>query len=276
MFKSSRLTLAMPLAAAVLCGCGGTAESAATSPSPSPAAGKKQRFEAIKADCMKQQGFKYVAYVPPKQEKTEEERKRAAGDYQAMLKYRQKYGFGAWAFEVYPEEMMRQSGADAAAADPNMKIVSKLSTAQAQAYMKAKDTCAIRAGKQALGLTLKSASDHLIQMLTAREQAIGRELDGDPGLVELAAAMAGCMKSKGHTFDDTKPTAMADRGRIFATEQTRLREHVSSVQARQHLNKEIKAALDDLECGKSFYPAYEPRQTAIGRRIDDQFAWHLP
>ncbi|MEV1167222.1 hypothetical protein [Nonomuraea sp. NPDC049784] len=78
------------LALAVLCGCGGAAETAAA-PSPSAAAkDKKHQFEAAKADCMKQKGFKYIPYVYPQPQGTEEGRRRAAGDYQAMRKYREK------------------------------------------------------------------------------------------------------------------------------------------------------------------------------------------
>ncbi|MEV0348899.1 hypothetical protein AB0H88_24245 [Nonomuraea sp. NPDC050680] len=41
--------------------------------------------------------------------------------------------------------------------------------------------------------------------------------------------------------------------------------------ARQYLNREIKAALDDLECGKDFYAAYLPRNAEIVRRVEREF-----
>ena len=42
-------------------------------------------------------------------------------------------------------------------------------------------------------------------------------------------------------------------------------------EARPYLNKEIKAALDDLECGKDFYPAYLPKEKAVDQQIYEEF-----
>lgn len=281
MLTRFRLTLAASLAATVLCGCG-TAVGSAASPSPSPVGDKKHQFQAVKADCMKQKGFKYVPYVMPEEEQTEEERRRASGDYQAMRKYREKYGFGVFAMLVYPEEMTRMAGAPGPGeVNPNMNIQRELSKAQQEAYTKAEDSCTVTAAKQVLGLTVKSRTDYLAEWAAAYKRAI-REMDGDPKLVEPAAAMATCLKGKGYTVDQTKPSDMAEHGsKVFLNQfgklNRELREDMPTIppqQARPHLNGEIKAALDDLECGKDFYPVYEPRKSAIKQRIDDQFAFH--
>ncbi|MEV0230598.1 hypothetical protein [Nonomuraea sp. NPDC050786] len=289
------------LALAVLCGCGGAAETTAP-PSPSPAAAakdKKHQLEAAKADCMKQKGFKYVAWVKPEIPTGEEDRLRDAGDYQAMRKYREKYGFGIFAEYVYPQEMdTPQAQAERGAADPNAKIQEALSDTQLGAYYKAKDACMATAGKQVLGVTLKSNIDYYNQIAMARKRATSSTLDTDPKLMELSTAMATCLKGKGYTVGDTTPTAMAKRGETaFSEQQDKLgREQDDTVpdvpspgkkgqrqeihmprltaeQAKPYLAKEIKAALDDLECGKDFYPAYTPRKSAIDAQIRAQFAY---
>ncbi|GAA3254271.1 hypothetical protein [Nonomuraea helvata] len=288
------------LALAVLCGCGGAAETAAP-PSPSAAAAKdkKHQLEAAKADCMKQKGFKYVAWVKPELPETEEDRSRAAGDYQAMRKYREKYGFGIFAEFIYPKEMdTTEAQGERGAADPNAKIQEALSDTQLGAYYKAKDACMVTAGKQVLGVTLKSNIDYYNQIALARKRATSSTLDTDAKLMELAATMATCLKGKGYTVGDTTPTAMAKRGENAFFEQLDKvgREQDDSVpnvppptkkgqsqpinmprltaeQARPYLAKEIKAALDDLECGKDFYPAYTPRKSAIDTQIRAQFAY---
>ncbi|MEW1846948.1 hypothetical protein AB0392_54110 [Nonomuraea angiospora] len=293
------------LALAVLCGCGGAAETAtetAAAPSPSAAEAakdKKHQLEAAKADCMKQKGFKYVAWVRPEQPQSDEDRRRDAGDYQAMRKYREKYGFEIFAEFIYPKELNAPAAQEEGPnQDPNMKIQGALSEAQLGAYHKAKDTCMVTAGKQVLGVTLKSNIDYYNQIALTRKRATAAQLDSDPKLVELAGAMATCLKGKGYAVSDATPTALANRGRdAFIDQQDKLgREqddtvpdvappakkgqgkqiHMPSLtaeQARPYLAKEIKAALDDLECGKDFYPVFTPRKSAIDAQVKAQFAF---
>ncbi|MFG6195957.1 hypothetical protein [Nonomuraea sp. JJY05] len=289
------------LALAVLCGCGGAAETAAPPfPSaPAVAKDKKHQLEAAKADCMKQKGFKYVAWVKPETPQSDEDRRRDAGDYQAMRKYREKYGFGIFAEFIYPKEMdSPQAQIDRGVVDPNMKIQEVLSEAQLNAYHKAKDACMVTAAKQVLGVNLKSNLDYYNQIALTRKRATAGTLDSDPELVELATTMATCLKGKGYTVTDTTPTALAKRGEdVFLKEQDKVgREQDDSVpdvappakkgqgqeihmpsltaeQAKPYLAKEIKAALDDLECGKDFYPVYTPRKSAIDAQVRAQFAY---
>ncbi|GAA2210491.1 hypothetical protein GCM10009850_059500 [Nonomuraea monospora] len=297
MSKRSHLALALACSAAVLCGCGGSAESAAQ-PAPTASAAvkdKRHQFESAKADCMKQKGFTYVPYVRPTEAPTEDERKRDSGDYQAMLKYREKYGFGVFAVHVYPKEIAGP-GSEIPIADPNAKVQTSLSPAQLDAYHKAKDTCVATAGKQVLGLDLKSNIDYYNHMAQAHKRAKANELDGDARLVELAGATATCLKGKGYRVSDLKPTAIARRGENEFTERQsaigreqspemrggqKMTEDTRQLvmptltpqQARPHLAKEIKAALDDLECGKDFYAAYAPKAAELQRRVNDQYAF---
>ncbi|MEV0379294.1 hypothetical protein [Nonomuraea sp. NPDC050643] len=301
MLKRSRLALALSFSVAVLCGCGGAAESAQPTPATSTTAvkDKKHRFESVKADCMKRQGFKYVAYVKPEEQETEQDRKVASGDYEAMRKHREKYGFGVFSMFVYPKELRapEHMGGEAVQ-DPNIKIQTSLSPAQDTAYRKAKDTCVAQAGKQVLGLTLKSNMDYFNSVTLAHRQAKTRELDGDAELAELAGVMASCLKGKGDTVGETKPTVMARLGEdrfMFELDKIGRRQddkvpdvapprkpgkgmqlHMPDLtpqDARPYLGKEIKAALDDLECGKDFYAIYQPRVSALQQQINDRYAF---
>jgi hypothetical protein len=287
------------LSAAVLCGCGSAAGSAqpaetATASTPAAAKDKRQQFEAAKADCMKQKGFKYIPYVRPADD-GKEAQALASGDYQAMREHRAKYGFEVFAVHAYPKEM---GISDESGTDPNQEVIRALSPAQLDSYNAVKDDCVVVAGKQVLGLTLTSNMDYFNQRAKAQKQAKATELDGDPKLVELAGAMATCLKGKGYTVGDTKPTSMNGRGReVFLVQQDKLGRkqdpdvpdvapprkegkgmglHMPTLtpqEAKPYLAKEIKAALDDLECGKDFYAAYTPRESAVRQRVDDQFAF---
>ncbi|MEZ7132851.1 hypothetical protein ACBR40_46585 [Nonomuraea sp. AD125B] len=301
MLKRSRLVLAMSVAATVLCGCGGAAESPAAAPgttAPSTTVqDKKRQFEAAKADCMKQKGFTYVPYVKPEKQESDQERKLASGDYEALRTYREKYGFGVFAQHVYPKELNapEHMGGEPVQ-DPNIKIASSLSPSQGEAYQEARDACVAVAGKQALGLTLKSSVDYYGQIAKAHKRAKAAELDGDQDLVSLAGSMATCLKGKGYTVSDTKPTAVARRGELtFLDQQSELGRKqqgdqpgppkmtkdtkqiqmptLTPEEAKPYLAKEIKAALDDLECGKDFYAAYLPKETAVQRQVNEQFAF---
>ncbi|MER5997825.1 hypothetical protein ABT120_04575 [Nonomuraea angiospora] len=281
------------LALAALSGCGGATESAAPSPS-STAEGKEVQLEAAKADCMKEKGFKYVAYVTPHKPGTEDDKSRMRGNYQAMRKYREKYGFGVFAEYIYPDAFnIQDAGPDS---NPNGKIQSALSKAQLQAYRKAMDACQVSAVNKVLGLKLKSTEDFYDAQFKASVRARKGKLDTDPDLVELATAMATCLKGKGYAVGDTTPVAMSGQGqKAWLLKQDKLgREQMDDVpdvappaeddkmpmlymptltseQAKPYLAKEIRAALDDLECGKDFYPAYLPKEQAVQGQVSAQF-----
>ncbi|MFF4620671.1 hypothetical protein [Nonomuraea jabiensis] len=281
------------LALAALSGCGGATESAAPSPS-SAAEGKEVQLEAAKADCMKQKGFKYVAYVTPHKPGTEDDKSRMRGNYQAMRKYREKYGFGVFAEYIYPDTFNTQAGSPES--NPNGKIQSALSKAQMQAYRKALDACQVSAANKVLGLKLESTDDFNRARFQASVRVRKSTLNSDPELVELATAMATCLKGKGYAVGDTAPVAMSDQGRkTWLLKQDKLgREQMDDVpdvappaaddkvpmyyaptltpeQAKPYLAKEIRQALDDLECGKDFYLAYLPKELSVQRQVSAQF-----
>ncbi|MEV6158421.1 hypothetical protein AB0L53_49635 [Nonomuraea sp. NPDC052129] len=298
MLKRSLLAPVVAMAALVaLGGCGGTAGNAPQPSQTAAAKDKKHQIESVKADCMKRKGFKYVAYVQPEQQDSEDDKARDLGGYQAMRKYREKYGFGVFAMHVYPKGMGNPAiKPDNPESNPNWKMQNALSKAQMTAYRKATDVCMIEAAKKVLGKTLKSMDDYYVQQNRASDQASARTIDSDPKLIELASAMAGCLKGKGYPIGKATPTAMSRQGReVFLAQEDKLgrqqNDDVPDVappvkdgeirmtyqptltpeEARPYLNKEIKAALDDLECGKDFYPAYMPKSEAVHQQINEEF-----
>ncbi|MFF0306777.1 hypothetical protein ACFYSC_05075 [Streptosporangium sp. NPDC004379] len=269
-----RVLLAVPaigLALAALTGCGGPAATqAAATPSPSDATQNRIRqMESDRADCMKRKGFKYNMNVPPPKRVSDEKRKLDAGDYETMKRFRQKYGFKYFAEFVYPD--------DPAAAQyeiydntANQPIKNSLSATQLAAWGEADVDCRNAAIKKFTGKTVTSEQDYYDQLNRRLEQA-DRETDGDPKLIELARKYGECLRGKGYKVASLRPTKVTEAGGAeLRAELNRLgREQaedpvdgaeyqpkLTAAQARPYLDREIKAALDDLECGRDFYPAY--------------------
>ncbi|MFI6296126.1 hypothetical protein ACIBEJ_31340 [Nonomuraea sp. NPDC050790] len=291
MIKQMSLTVA---ALAVLAGCGGAEagsepKAGASAASTTASADKKLRMESVQADCMKQKGFKYVAYVKPEEKKTAAEVNRDNGDYQEMRKHREKYGFEVFAEFVYPGEVGISKAIDERKNDPNAKITEDLSTAQLDSYNKAFDACFSRAAKEVLGKTISKRMDYYNQFMKAKKLMVAREVDGDQRIVALASAMADCLRGKGHKVTKTTPRDISrstmDSIEAMATkigaEQQGIKiepgskqivmPELTAGQAKPYLQKEIKAALDDLECGKDFYAAYNPMNEKINNTLFAEF-----
>ncbi|MFI6319849.1 hypothetical protein ACIBG8_20105 [Nonomuraea sp. NPDC050556] len=269
----------------LLAACGATQKAPQTSPTVDAKA-QQQRVEAVRADCMKQKGFKYVAHVFQGFTRSEDDLKQATGDYAAMKEYRGKYGFGVYSPLIFPDKFgARAIRVDDENADPNWKIREGLPKGQQKAYDDAGETCYAQAVKEVYHKQVKGMFDHYDQARKAVEQTRKRELNGDPHLVELAATMASCLKSKGYRVDESQPTAVAEALRTqFSEEMRRVAKieskestsgnaaavmtlDISPEKARPYLAKEVKAALDDLECGKAFYPVFLPKEGEINRRV---------
>lgn len=275
------------LALAVLTGCSATPAAVGTPPAKQD---KRHQIEATQADCMKQKGFRYVPYTQ-KMDLPEQRKKAFTGDYAAMKAERTKYGFFVFAAFVYPKEMNSPAvKPDNPDIDPNWAILNALSPAQRKAYQKASTACELDAITKVTGRRVTSLQDWTTQMDEAIKARTERELDGDPKIVEPAAAMADCLKAKGYRIDSNKPTALEDRGRVaFEAQKTEIAKNddipdtglekgqyfeptnLTPDEARPYLNKEVKAALDDLECGKDFYATYLPRADEIERQINAEF-----
>lgn len=273
----SRLTALLAILA--LSGC---ATSTTASPSASPTASaspedRMRKIEVIKAACMKEKGFDYRAAVFMKREATEADRKGHSGDYAAMKEFRQKYGYGVFAMFVYPDAMGLNMSR--AVKDPNADGPKKLEPGQEKAYRAAEDVCSAKAIKQVLNKDVSSMHDFFEQMNSTMERTRTRELNGDPKLVSLAATFGQCMKGKGYKIDALNPMAMGQRGRkLFESQLNKGNEEengrmimsgpqMTAEQAKPYLQREIKDAVDDLECGKEFYAVFMPKDQEISERV---------
>ncbi|WP_181870992.1 hypothetical protein [Sphaerisporangium album] len=249
-----------------------------------------QAREEIRTECMRRRGFRYVpylsAYVTPIRRDAEEARARDAGEYPAMRRFREKYGFGVFALYAYPREFGNPEVETDAPVNPNNKITMSLSRTQLAAYWKAGDACYSQAVKMTTGKDVTSFADHMSRAEERVDRLVARELDGDRRLAALGADMARCLRRKGYPVRSATPSALARRGpEVFHAEEKALGramarpaieagdlpDHdyapsLTPADATPYLTREIRAALDDLECGRRFYRAYEPGHTAIVRR----------
>ncbi|MEV4065330.1 hypothetical protein [Nonomuraea dietziae] len=264
------------LALAVLTGCA----TDAPEPAAPSATGAKQeakwKMERIKADCMKQRGFKYTPFVMSGPKETEAQKKMAAGDYAAAKEVRTKYGYRVFAQFVYPDDSA--SGAlveDEHEQDPNPGA--RLNETQFNAYKKAEDACMAKAFKVVLNKDVKNRMDVFKMHADLSKQLTARRLDGDAELVRLAATFGDCLKGKGYAITSLKPSDLAGRGEkaMWAQVGKMGKEpgawpDLTAAQARPYLAKEIKDALDDLECGKEFYARYSPMKTAVDQEVEAQ------
>ncbi|MFI6504108.1 hypothetical protein [Nonomuraea typhae] len=258
---------------AALTGCassGGTEASAAPSADP---ANKQREQQAQLATCMKGKGFTYhpVVSMPELPDAIKQE---MSGDYQGMKKYREKYGFGFAASLVYPNDgvgrISRSMAEGDTGDDPNAKVINGLPKAQREAYFNAMSACTLDMINKATGKRLKSMEEVGKAQSEMLKQIISREIDGDPKLVELAGAFGDCLKAKGYRVASQRPSEIARSTEgPFMEEFGKLArdgKNPTPAEARPLLQREIKAALDDLECGKDFHPVYRPKANAVYER----------
>ncbi|MGI5488014.1 hypothetical protein [Microtetraspora malaysiensis] len=239
---------------------------------------------------MKTKGFRYVPWARPTLAASDEDEKRTSGDYAAEKAYRSKNGFNVASLLAYRPDQ-EASKADTQPVDPNYAIRRDLSPAQQEVYETTSDTCEAQAIKQVTGKVVKSKDDWTIQANVMISRRWKRDLDGDPELAGLASEMADCMTAKGYRLSGTTPTAVAFWGETtFRKEMHELARkedksipafdpeqqmaylpHLTPAEARRLLDREIKAALDDLECGKRFYPVFRPKSDEVARQVDAEF-----
>ncbi|MEU7893765.1 hypothetical protein AB0B45_12960 [Nonomuraea sp. NPDC049152] len=277
-----RAFVAAALALAVLTGCATQAPEPVASSA--TGAGKdaketKWKLERAKADCMKQKGFKYIPFIMSEPKETEAQKKMAHGDYAAAKEFRTKYGYQAFARYIYPHDSA--SGAlvpEDFGEDPNAKV--RMNEAQFRAFETAKQACSTKAFKVVLNKDVSSIMDVANLQRDLSDRLTARRLDGDSELVRLAVTFGDCLKAKGYAVTSLKPSDLAKRGeKAMFAELDKLGDdshgfpELTAEQARPHFAKEVKDALDDLECGKEFYARYSPISTAIRQEAEEQIPW---
>ncbi|GAA3670535.1 hypothetical protein GCM10022224_038440 [Nonomuraea antimicrobica] len=270
--------IAKAVAATLLVGSFGGLTS---SPSGDAAAYEKQTaMEDKRVACMTERGFTYLPAPEPRYKWQPGERERLAGDVAALRAYRAKYGFGVWSPNVYPkDELVNPTMAD----NPNNKLLMSLSADKLKKWRAADDACFSAAVKAVLGRTVTSQEDYGDQLAASVRKSLS-VLDQDERLARLGREFGKCLG-----VSEVKPTALDGLSHVKVVleasdvaEQTSKSDapkgrkviHVPNLkpgEAKPYLDKEIKAALKDLECGKSFYPAYSPKAMEVTSRVYQEF-----
>ncbi|WP_328866589.1 hypothetical protein [Streptomyces sp. NBC_00304] len=240
-------------------------------------------LENALAACMKKQGFTYTPHVVAPS--TDDPLAGMDGeDYAVSKKFRQKYGFGMYAADAYPNDPKapfsnaggRVGGKTVTPADDDEK---GMTPAQLKAYDAAlngvppKTTdktvldkprgCTAVARVKAYGPEQSAAAAKKEQ--SDREETNrtnGLALNGDTQLVQLAQQYATCLRGQGIPVSTTQPTGMSTMVRLDRTAKLPEHHQLSSEAALPLLTKDIDVALKDLECGKAFRAAYYPKEKA--------------
>ncbi|MFI7416649.1 hypothetical protein [Nonomuraea sp. NPDC049684] len=253
----------------------------ASPPSGDAAAYEKQaQLEAERVACMTERGLEYVASPETRYKWQPGEQERLAGDLKALRAYRAKYGFGVWSVNVYPkDEVVNPVQQD----NPNNKLLMSLSAGELKKWRAADESCFSRAVKEVLGKTVTSQDDYGDQLEEAVRKSLS-VLDQDKELVQLGKQFAACLG-----VNQTEPAELdglshakivrqasdvakkAWKGELPKGKTVIFRPNLKPAQARPYLDKEIKAALKDLECGKDFYPAYSPKAMEITSGVYREF-----
>ncbi|GLW11555.1 hypothetical protein Misp01_66830 [Microtetraspora sp. NBRC 13810] len=250
-------------------------------PSGDAAAHEKQtRLEVRRVACMTEKGLDYIASPEPRYTWQSGERERLAGDLEALRAYRAKYGFGVWAPNVYPKDSVVNPVQQE---NPNNKMLMSLSAGQLKKWRATDESCFSQAVKEVLGKTVTSQEDYSDQLEAAVRKSLS-VLDRDTQLVQLGKQFAACLD-----VSRTEPTALDGLSHTKIVRQASdvakkawqgerpkgrtviFRPNLKPAQARPYLDKEIKAALKDLECGKGFYAAYSPKAMEITSRVYQEF-----
>ncbi|MFD1538777.1 hypothetical protein [Nonomuraea guangzhouensis] len=252
-------------------------------PSGDAAAYEKQtQLEAKRVACMMERGLEYVASPDPHYTWQPGEKERLAGDLEALRAYRAKYGFGVWSPNVFPKDKVVNPVQHES---PNNKMLMSLSADRLKKWRTADEACFSQAVKQVLGKTVTSQEDYHDQLQAAVRKSLS-VLDQDKQLVQLGKQFAACLgvsRTEPTALDGLSHTKIVRQASDVAKkawkgelpkgniETAIFLPNLKPAEARPYLDKEIKAALKDLECGKAFYPAYSPKAMEITSRVYQEF-----
>jgi hypothetical protein len=247
---------------------------------------KQYAYQNELASCMKAAGFTYQPFVAVVRPQDRDDNDR---DYDSAHKIREKYGFGAFARSVYPDDPNVPGARGAQPEDPNNRAYQSLTQdrkdAWNQALMGGTDPGALKkSGKlgaagcqgqartKAYGDEAKIQSDSQAQSDQARQSQ--QNLNGDPTLTRLAQQYASCLRGKGYPISTTSVTEIrhalsfdwfgkaaqaSPHGDPNKPPNPNEPPRIDPTVARNMLNQEIQAAVADLDCGRDFRAAYYPK-----------------
>ncbi|MFI9552818.1 hypothetical protein [Nonomuraea endophytica] len=200
------------------------------------------------------------------------------GDYATMLAERTRFGFKLFAGYVYPDDP-RAGGMATIPVRANDRYTNALSGTQLARRNQVYDACFAQAVHEVTGRRVKSLED-LFQQHTDQTRAEARRtVDTDPQVIRLAEDYARCLRGEGYLVSSAAPAEVGsgashvylDQLEALGSRQNSGREgllpELTPQQAQPYLNREIVAALQDLECGREFHPVYRARTSAIADRV---------
>jgi hypothetical protein len=284
--------------AALLTGCGSQSAPSAAAPSGNPAPNATSpeadaeaasvNAENMIADCMKKKGFTYVPH--PTRYSDGGQVVRYGGKLSVLepadqvRAFRSKYGFGGFSRQIYPNDPALRPAPVDETQNPNDAIRKALDPAQRKAYdrayigtsgdgkagrpaSKGGDLgCAGEASKKYFGEHAEDSAEN------RREYAA---FENDPAVIKAAQDYADCLRGKGYPIRSARPGQIeselnsqftgSDGGGRAAGASTVERGSVDRRAAEQGLAKEIKAALDDLDCRTVYADLARTRYTKAVR-----------
>ncbi|GAB7049165.1 hypothetical protein [Catenuloplanes indicus] len=247
----------------LLTGCGGTGTDtgtgtpAATEPAAagglSDEAAKRQEAEKMIADCMKEKGFQYEV-VPPIETRSRSADFTGAASLlktdEELRQYRQKYGFGIYSAQLYPDDPMVKLPDVNPDANPNNKIREGLDPARQQAWDAAFSSDP-KAGRTEPGCSDLAYEKYLGSAdpdVQAEEARAYEQYRTDPDVVKAAHEYGDCLRGKGYKVASTEP-GLIDNGVYDLINAPMMNgEPVSAAEAKTRLAEEITASLADLDC----------------------------
>ncbi|GAA1991254.1 hypothetical protein [Catenulispora subtropica] len=240
---------------------------------------KSYQLQNAIAVCMRGKGFAYQAWIPKPTAADSPIDDEA--DYDASKAVLAKYGYGAYAQYVYPNDPNVPGHVDVPQ-DPNTAARGALDAAQQKLW----DTTLVgdssmikqRGTKfdpnsctgQAMAKVYPNQPDPAAASSAAHADAVRagqdrQNLNGDPALVALAQSYANCLRGKGITVSSTQVTEIrtALRFQYFGEAARHAHDapggHLDVATATPLLTAEIQASLADLDCGRAFRAAYLPK-----------------
>jgi hypothetical protein len=277
----------------VVAGCGSTNEPGAAPPPAAPGQVQEQqkkeltkaeqdsaRLENLIADCMKAQGFQYVAhptsYDDPAQDLNVGGRDPSQVPYDKLKVYRQKYGFAIYGRDVFPTDPA--VGNTPRPPNPNNAIRDGLDPARREAYDKAlnggsltedkakqRDVgdggCAGKASAQVYPANTEAPKDPAKE---AEFKQLMQAFQTDPKLLQASQAYGSCLRKAGFEVPSTKPGVIE-----MTVQQSVLKERgekpekIDAAVAQQGLQTEIQKSLTDLDCGKDYEVLAKPHMDKL-------------
>jgi hypothetical protein len=246
----------------LLTGCGGTGTGTGATSTTGPAAAsgglsdeatKRQTAEKMIADCMKEKGFQYEVAPPLEMGSRSSEFTGPSSllkTDEELRQYRQKYGFGIYSAQLYPDDPMVKEPEMNPDNNPNNKIREALDPARQEAWDaafssdpkagRAEPGCSDIAYEQIFG-----SGDPDKQAEEARAYETYRT---DPDVVKAAHEYGDCLRGKGYKVESTEPGTIENGVYDLINAPMMNGEEVSAAEAKKRLGEEITASLADVDC----------------------------